>query len=292
MLETTLNIISCGLIFSLVGLGIFLSNRVLRVIDLTCESSFALGGCMYGTLVMTGAHPIVALLISSVLGYVAGLMTATLVPLMKQNVVIASILSVSIINSFLCKILQGESKQIIMQQDVLHQMSESQNFVAILMISGLCLMIFYKLLTSEYGLAMRARGDGILVSESLGIPSSQPMRQGLALENLMCALAGALLVQLSGSFSSGMGNGCLIFGIAASILGERLFDTKGFKCAIVGAFVAAVIYQIVLKCLMIQNVYGLGEEYRGVILAATLFFVFEVKENTSNNNDNAAPITT
>lgn len=291
MLDATLNIISCGLIFSLVGLGIFLSNRVLRVIDLTCESSFALGGCMYGTLVMTGAHPIVALLISAILGYVAGLMTATLAPLMKQNIIIASILSVSVIDSFLCKILQGESKQI-MVQDILHQMSETQNFITILVISGLCLLIFYKMLTSEYGLAMRARGDGILVSESLGIPSSQPMRQGLALENLMCALAGALLVQLSGKFSSGMGSGCLIFGIVASILGERLFDAKGFRCAIIGAFVAAAIYQIVLKCLMIQNVYGLGEEYRGVILAATLFFVFEVKENASNNNDNAAPITT
>ena len=291
MLNATLNIISCGLIFSRVGLGVFLSNRVLRVIDLTCEASFALGGCIYGALLMGGAiHPSIALLIAAVLGYVAGLMTATLIPCVKQNFILASLLSVSVINSFLCKILHGESRSLAVKYSMCD--TETANFISILIISGLCLFIFYRLLISEYGLAMRARGDGALISESLGINSTQVMKHGLGISNMICAFAGALLTQLSGRFSAEMGSGCLIFGIVAALLGERLFDTKGFRCAVTGVFIAAVIYQIVLKCLTLQDFYGLGEEYQGVILAATLVFLHEIKENVSNNNNDAVSIVT
>ena len=61
IVDSVFFVLAFGLAFALVGLGIFLSNRIYKLVDLTCESSFALGGCVYGSMVLAGMNPLMAI---------------------------------------------------------------------------------------------------------------------------------------------------------------------------------------------------------------------------------------
>ena len=55
-----LGAIELGLIFGLVGLGVFLSFRVLNFPDLTVDGSFPLGAATAATLIVNGVDPFLA----------------------------------------------------------------------------------------------------------------------------------------------------------------------------------------------------------------------------------------
>ncbi|HEX6093053.1 MAG TPA: ABC transporter permease, partial [Dongiaceae bacterium] len=57
-----LGAIEIGLVFGLVGLGVFLSFRVLNFPDLTVDGSFPLGAAVCATLIVNGVNPWLATL--------------------------------------------------------------------------------------------------------------------------------------------------------------------------------------------------------------------------------------
>ena len=56
------SIVSQGLIWAILGLGIFMTFRILDFPDMTTEGSFPLGGAMAVTLITKGVNPLVATL--------------------------------------------------------------------------------------------------------------------------------------------------------------------------------------------------------------------------------------
>ena len=52
-----ISIISQGLIWAILGLGIFMTFRILDFPDMTTEGSFPLGGAVAVTLITKGVHP-------------------------------------------------------------------------------------------------------------------------------------------------------------------------------------------------------------------------------------------
>ena len=57
-----ISIISQGLIWAILGLGIFMTFRILDFPDMTTEGSFPLGGAVAVTLITKGVHPLLATL--------------------------------------------------------------------------------------------------------------------------------------------------------------------------------------------------------------------------------------
>ncbi len=274
-----------GLAFSLVGLGIFLSNKVFKLIDLTCESSFALGGCVYGAMVLAGVNPLFAIITATFLGYIAGIITASFINYIKLDAVIASLLTIGGLQSLLTKLVEFKK---IDPVSVFGNLSPISNFILVLIIVCPVIYLFYKLMISEYGLSMRVYGDGEIITESMGVNGIRILSFGLGLENLLFALAGALVAQMTGEFSVNMGSGCIIFGISAIIFGSKIFNNVNIKTAIIGTFIGAVCYQAALKLLISKELIGLGEEYTNIIMAMTLVllvalkrsnYVYETREN-------------
>ena len=127
-------------------------------------------------------------------------------------------------------------------------------------------------------------GNGPIITEAMGIRSNKILSFGLGIENLLCALAGAIVVQISGTFSPGMGSGCLIFGMSAIILGEKMLGDSGIKMAIIGTFLGAFVYKVALKLITYRELYGLGDEYTSVILAITFILLISLKTGDELNN--------
>lgn len=278
IVDSVFFILAFGLAFALVGLGIFLSNKIYKLVDLTCESSFALGGCVYGSMVLAGMNPLMAIFVSMFLGYIAGVITASFINYIKLDAIVASLLTVGGLQSLLTKLVEVRKFN---PSSVLGNLSPISNFILVLIIVSLVTFLFYRLIISEYGLSMRIYGDGEIITESMGVNGIRILTLGLGIENLLCALAGALVAQITGDFAVNMGSGCVIFGISAIIFGGKIFRGIGIKSMVIGTFVGAVCYQAVLKVLTFRDLIGLGEEYSSILMAITLVMLVALKRSNS-----------
>lgn len=280
IVDSVFFVLAFGLAFSLVGLSIFLSNRIFKLVDLTCESSFALGGCVYGSMVLAGMNPLMAIFVSMFLGYISGVITASFVNYIKLDAIVASLLTVGSLQSLLTKLVEVRKFN---PASVLGNLSPISNFILVLIIVGLVAFLFYRLMISEYGLSMRIYGDGDIITESMGVNGIKILSLGLGIENMLCALSGALVAQMTGDFAVNMGNGCVIFGISAIIFGGKIFKDVGIKSAVIGTFIGAVCYQTVLKVLTFRDLLGLGEEFNSILMAITLVMLVALR--SSNHMD-------
>ena len=68
-----LSTISQGFLWSILGLGIFMTFRILNFPDMTTEGSFPLGGAVAVSLITQGMNPLLATIIASLSGCLAGL---------------------------------------------------------------------------------------------------------------------------------------------------------------------------------------------------------------------------
>ena len=73
-----LSTISQALLWAILGLGIFMTFRILNFPDMTTEGSFPLGGAVVVTFLTQGVHPILATLAAVLAGCLAGLVTGLL----------------------------------------------------------------------------------------------------------------------------------------------------------------------------------------------------------------------
>jgi putative ABC transport system permease protein len=203
---------------------------VLNVTDLTCDASVTLGGCSYGALILSGIDPLIAIIIAACLGMVAGLVTSSLVAHVGIEPVLASIVTLTALQTFITK-LSSIGHTLVhrgLTETTLITPAIGNSIITLIIASVVCIL-FYRILNSEYGLAMRVYGDGKIISESLGIDTGQILCMGLGIGNALSAIAGALVVQISGNFGPGIGNGSLVFGLAAVIIGEKVLAPRACR---------------------------------------------------------------
>ena len=70
--------VTIGLILAPLALGVFITFRVFRTLDLTADGSFALGAAVVAALLVRGVSPVLATLAGVVAGVVAGFVTGVL----------------------------------------------------------------------------------------------------------------------------------------------------------------------------------------------------------------------
>lgn len=67
-----------GLLYGLIGLGLFLTFRVLDFPDMTVEGTFPFGAAVAVSAITHGISPVIATLLATVAGMLAGLVTGLL----------------------------------------------------------------------------------------------------------------------------------------------------------------------------------------------------------------------
>ena len=75
---TFLGAVDLGLIWGFLALGVYITFRLLDIADLTVDGSFTTGGAVCAVCVLNGIHPLLALLISILAGFLAGAITGIL----------------------------------------------------------------------------------------------------------------------------------------------------------------------------------------------------------------------
>lgn len=274
VIDGAFNIFSLSLVFALIGFNVYLTSSVMKITDLTCDGSVALGGCAYGALVIFGINPVIALLFAALFGVFAGFMTSSFTTHIDIEPVLASIITLTAIQTFTIKLCSaGKSRIVEDAKYSINTFSAIDNAILVCCVVLIISFLFYRMLNSEYGLAMRVFGDGKIIAESLGVNSNKMMWIGLGIGNGLSATAGALIAQVTGEFAVGMGGGSLVFGIASVIIGEKLISANSVKGAIIGCFVGAILYKIAIELFTFTGAETLGSDYSSVITAVVLIFL-------------------
>lgn len=241
-----------GLLWGILGLGIFMTYRILNFPDMTTEGSFPLGGAVCVASIVAGVPPILATMLAIVAGMLAGLVTGLLYTKGKIPVILSGILVMSALNAVMLYVMQRPTLSLLNQPNLLDNFrngSIPENFDTILLgliAVSLIVGFLYYFFNTEFGQAYIATGDNEVMARSLGIPTDRMKIIGLVLSNGVIALSGALIAQNDGYADVSKGIGVIVIGLASIIIGEVLFGELTFFERLAAIVVGSIIYQLLI----------------------------------------------
>ena len=260
-----LSIISQGLVWAILGLGIFMTFRILNFPDMTTEGSFPLGGAVAVTLITKGVNPFLATAAAVLAGCLAGLATGLLYTKGKIPTLLSGILVMTSCHSIMLMIMGRANLGLLgtrQIQDFLPFSGEINNLLTGLIFVSLVIVALLFFLDTKLGQAYIATGDNPDMARSFGINTGRMELMGMILSNGVIALSGALIAQQEGY--ADVSRGILI-------IGEVLFRSLTLAERLITIVVGAIAYQF-----LIWGVIALGFNtsylrlYSAVILAICL----------------------
>ena len=244
--------ISQGMLWAILGLGIFMTYRILDFPDMTTEGSFPLGGAVCVTAITHGISPVLATLLGVGAGMLAGLVTGLLYTKGKIPVILAGILVMSGLNSVILFVMRTPNLSLLnhsILQDTFNGLHLPDYFdtvllglLALSLLIGVLLFFF----NTDLGQGYIATGDNETMARSLGIKTDRMKILGLTLSNGVIALSGALIAQNDGYADVNKGIGVIVIGLASIIIGEVIFHELTLAERLIAIVVGSIIYQLLI----------------------------------------------
>ena len=241
-----------GLIYALVALGVYISFRVLDFPDLTADGSFPLGGAVAGVAIIADVNPWLACIFGMLAGGVAGLVTAWLHVKLGILQLLSSILVMVALYAVNLRIMQAPNLPLLGEPTIFDELVTDNNgyWMRCVVIGGVVIAAKFFLdwfFSTEMGLAMRATGSNLRMSQAQGIATSRSILLGMAISNGLIALAGAIFVQTQGGADISIGVGTIVIGLAAVIIGETIIPAKKMLWITLSAIVGAILYKFFIQ---------------------------------------------
>lgn len=232
-----------GTIWGIMALGLYVSFRLLDFSDLTVDGSFATGGAVAVTLIVSGCPTWLAMAAALIAGMLAGLVTGLLHTRLGIAPILAGILTQIALYSINLHIL-GNKANLAVSVDkfdlLLSLRNASGAILTALVFAAVLIALFYWFFGTELGSSIRSTGANPQMSKAQGINIQFTKVFALALSNGIVALSGALMAQYQGFADVQMGRGAIVIGLAAVIIGEvirKMFFRKQKNFALQLAFV-------------------------------------------------------
>lgn len=244
--------ISQGMLWAILGLGIFMTYRILDFPDMTTEGSFPLGAAVCVTAITHGIAPILATILGVLAGMVAGLVTGLLYTKGKIPVILAGILVMSGLNSVILFVMKTPNLSLLnasILQDSFSKLGLPDYFDTVLLgliALGILIAVLLFFFNTELGQGYIATGDNETMARSLGIKTDRMKILGLTLSNGVIALSGALIAQNDGYADVNKGIGVIVIGLASIIIGEVIFQELTLPERLIAIVVGSIIYQLLI----------------------------------------------
>lgn len=250
-ISVVIGAVELGLIYAVMGMGVYLSFRVLNIPDLTIDGSFTCG-CAAGAVCTMASHPYLGMGAAFVCGMLCGLVTGILITKFKIQPILSGILTMTALYSVNLRIQGGKpnismfgQKTIFTEiQDLLGK--DAGSIAMIIFILAAVCFILYLFLNTQLGLGMRATGSNEAMVRASSINADQMKVIGLALANGIIAFAGALLAQYQGFADVSSSSGKMVLGLASIIVGEAFFGHRTIIRSITSVIVGSLIYRFLL----------------------------------------------
>ncbi|HFV0191101.1 TPA: ABC transporter permease [Streptococcus agalactiae] len=246
--------VSQGLLWGILGLGIYLTFRILKFPDMTTEGSFPLGGAVCVTLMNQGVNPILATILGMLSGMLAGFVTGLLYTKGKIPTILAGILVMTSCHSIMLMVMKRANlglNEIQTLKDFLPFSNDLNllvlGLIAILLVISALIYFLY----THLGQAYIATGDNPDMAKSFGIDTDKMEMLGLIVSNGLIALSGALVSQQDGYADVSKGIGVIVIGLASIIIGEVLYST-GLTLfeRLIAIVVGSILYQFLITAVI------------------------------------------
>lgn len=258
-MEMIISAISQGTIWAVMGLGIYITFRILNAPDMTTEGSFVLGAAMGAQMLSFGVDPYTSLLLAFLAGMAAGAITGFLVTRLHIYPLLSGIITMTGIYSINLKVM-GKANMSLSGLDTLKTsiagLSLPRNvdtiFIGMIVVSIITLFLTYFFKT-EMGQALIATGDNIQMAKSLGIQTGEMKMLGYMLANGLIAISGYIVATDNGYADIQMGVGTVVIGLASIIIGEVLFRNVKLGVRFVTILIGSIIYRLLLTIVLMLN---------------------------------------
>ena len=231
-------------IFAIMVLGVYLSYKILDFPDMTVDGSFPLGGAVASAILIKGGNPILALVVATICGAIAGLITGMIHVKLKVTNLLAGIIVMTGLYSVNLRIM-GKSN--IPLFSVKHLFNGNMiPIVTLVILLILAKITIDYLLKTKFGFALKALGDNESLVTALGLDGNKLKLYGLMIANSLVALSGAILAQYQGFADVGMGTGTIITGLASIIIGEAIFKKRSFISMSMTVILGTIIYRTII----------------------------------------------
>lgn len=274
-----------GLIYALLSYGIFITYKILDFPDLSVDGSFPLGAAVTAVLLKQGVDPYATLAIAMLAGAAAGLATGLIHVRLHVRDLLAGIITMTALFSINLQIAGSNlavdrSIDTIFTSAPVMALFGSMSLMYRKLIVSLILAVLFKVLldlffSTKCGMLLRATGNNSTVVTSLAVDQGRMKILGLVIANALVALCGAVVCHEQRSFSSTMGTGQMVFGLATVIIGTTIFKKLSFVKGTTAAVVGSILYKI---CIQVAISLGLPANLLKLV-TAVLFLVILVIGN-------------
>ena len=246
-----------GIIWGIMALGVFITFRLLDFPDLTVDGTFAAGGAVTVVLILAGMPAPLALVIATFVGLLGGLATGLLHTLFGIPDILAGILTQISFWSVNLLVLNGANKAVNVDKYylIVSLRNVSSSIVTMLIFAAVLVSILYWYFGTEQGSAIRATGNNPQMVKAQGINIDFMKVLALCLSNCLVAFSGGLMSQFQGFADIKMGQGAIVIGLAAVIIGEVMCDAligkhMNFYFRLIFVVLGGIIYYSVIGLVM------------------------------------------
>ena len=280
MSDLIISTLTQGLIYALISFGVYITYSILDFPDLGVDGTFPLGAAVTAVALTNGVSAWATIPLAILVGALAGLLTGFIHVRLKVRNLLAGIITMTALFSVNLQIagsnlnVDRATDTIFTSPAVMALFGEQTLMVRKLIVSFL-LVLVVKIVLDLYfktksGLLLRAVGDNAGLVTTLAKDRGSVKILGLVISNALVALAGCVVCHEQRSFSSTMGTGQLVYGLAAVIIGvslvnfytgspvSRVLRTRGLKALASPAGTTAVILGSVIYKLCIQVALSMG----------------------------------
>ena len=294
MMELCISTLTQGFIYVLLSYGVYITYKILDFPDLTVDGSFPLGAAVTAIMLVNGVNPFVTLLAALFIGAVAGFVTGFIHVKLGVRDLLAGIITMTALFSINLQIagsnlaIERSIDTIFTSGPIMAIMGNSsliyRKFVVALILAVVVKLILDWYLKTKSGLLLRAVGDNATLVTTLAKDKGNVKLLGLVIANALVALSGAVVCQEQRAFSSTMGTGQVVFGLAAVIIGTTLFRKLSFVKATTAVLVGSVFYK---ACIQVAISLGLPANLLK-LATAVLFLVVLVLGNKQKGGEDRA----
>lgn len=282
-----------GFIYALLSYGVYITYKILDFPDLTVDGSFPLGAAITAVLLVNGVNPYLAMLASIAVGAAAGLATGVIHVKLGVRDLLAGIITMTALFSINLQIA-GSNLAVERAIDTVFTMGPAaalgglslmyRKFIISLIIALLFKLILDWYLRTKSGLLLRAVGDNCTLVTTLAKDKGTVKIIGLVIANALVALSGSIVCQEQRAFSSTMGTGQVVFGLATVIVGTTLFRKMSFVKGTTAVLVGSVFYKI---CIQIAISLGLPANLLKLATAVLFLIVLVVGNRQKGGAEHA-----
>lgn len=289
MLDLFFNTLIQGLIYSLLAYGILITYKILDFPDLSVDGSFPLGAAVTAVMLTSGINPWLTLPAAIAVGALAGLVTGMIHVKCHVRDLLAGIITMTALFSINLQIA-GSNLAVprdfntIFTSGIMDKIfgifSGIDTLVNRKLFLTLVISIAAKILLDLYfktksGMLLRAVGDNGTLVTSLAKNNGTVKILGLVISNALVALCGCIVCHDQRAFSSTMGTGQMVFGLAAVIIGTTIFRRASFVRGTTTVVMGSILYKL---CIQLALLAGLPANLLKLI-TAVLFLIILILGN-------------